>query len=104
MSLLSREEFLATFNDPMVRVPAEEQPSIDFWPYFESISQRDFEGHDCSSGQVEYAWRDSSGRFEHVLVDSEDRNVFMLLVLDRLERTVYGHRLLDLNREYGLTP
>jgi len=35
-------------------------------------------------------------------VGSENRNVFMVLVLDLGERAVIGHRLLDLNQEYGL--
>jgi len=43
-------------------------------------------------------------RFDHVLVNSEDRNVFMVVVLDREAGKVHGHRLLDLNREYGLSP
>lgn len=49
-------------------------------------------------------YRDPSGRFEHVLVNSEDKNVFMVLVLDRQEGAVYGHRLLDLNELYGVQP
>ena len=43
----------------------------------------------------------SPGAFEHVLVNSEDRNTFMVLVLDREARVVHGHRLLDLDCEYG---
>ena len=79
-----------------------EEPPFDFWPYFDSIPAADFEGHDCSAGAVTYVYRHPSGRFEHVLVDSEDRNVFMVLVLDRDAQTVVGHRLLDLPRLYGL--
>ena len=44
----------------------------------------------------------SPGPYEHVLVNSEDRNVFMVLLLDREAGLVYGHRLFDLNCEYGL--
>jgi hypothetical protein len=102
MALLSREEFLAVFGQKRERVPMDEPPSLDFWPYFDSIPPADFEGHDCSGGTVEYVWRMDDGRYEHVLVNSDDKNVFMVLVLDRSARVVYGHRLLDLNREYGL--
>jgi hypothetical protein len=102
MALLTSEQFRATFGEPPQRVGADERPLFDFWPYFGSIPESDFEGHDCSAGRVEYAWRMLPGRFEHVLVSSEDRNVFMVLVLDLPAGVVYGHRLLDLNREYGL--
>jgi hypothetical protein len=37
-----------------------------------------------------------------VLINTEDRNIFMVLVLDQEAGAVHGHRLLDLNREYGL--
>jgi hypothetical protein len=50
-----------------------------------------------------YVLQHPTGRFQHVLVDSEDKNVFMVLVLDIAGSSVLGHRLLDLNREYGLT-
>ena len=102
MPLLTPEQFRATFGEPPQRAGADDPPPFDFWPYFEAIPASDFEGHDCSAGRVEYAWLMPPGRFEHVLVDSEDRNVFMVLVLDRDAGAVYGHRLCDLNREYGL--
>ena len=102
MGLLSHEQFIATFREPMVRVAADEPPPFDFWPYVDSIQAGDFEGRDCSEGAVEYVWRDSSDRFAHVLINSEDPNVFMAVILDRHAGTVYGHRLLNLNHEYGL--
>lgn len=43
-----------------------------------------------------------NGNCQHVLVNSEDKNVFMVLVLDLASRSVLGHRLLNLNQEYGL--
>jgi len=102
MGRLSENDFQATFASPMQRVASEEGPPFDFWPYFESIPEADFEGHDCSAGTVSYAYRDATGRFEHVLVNSEDRNVFMVLVLNRHVNEVVGHRLLDLPRLYGI--
>jgi hypothetical protein len=103
MKQLSQSEFLATFREPMRRLSRDEEPPFEFWSYFESIPAAHFEGHDCSAGTVTYAWEDASGRFQHVLVNTEDKNVFMVLVLDISSGDVLGHRLLDHNREYGLT-
>lgn len=103
MRRLSEADFLLTFGEPMTRVDDPGvAPPFDFWGYFQEIPESDFEGHDCSAGAVDYVWRDPTGRFEHVLVSSEDNNVFMVLVLDRRAQSVHGHRLLDLRREYGL--
>jgi hypothetical protein len=103
MSLLTTEQFRQTFGESRRRVGDGGSP-FDFWPYFDAIPAADFAGHDCSAGVVENVWRMSPGPYEHILVNSEDRNVFLVLVLDCEASVVYGHRLLDLNREYGLDP
>ena len=102
MKRLSEQDYHATFGEPMKRLASEAAPPFEFWDYFESIPESDFGGHDCSAGAVTYVWEHPTGGFQHVLVNSEDNNVFMVLVLDVSKRVVLGHRLLDLNREYGL--
>jgi hypothetical protein len=103
MSLLSSESYRQAFEAPMTRVTAGEAPPFNFWPYFDEIPPADFEGHDCSAGQVTYVYRDASGLYEHVLIDSKIQDVFMALVLDRRNLTVVGHRLLNLPGLYEST-
>jgi hypothetical protein len=103
MRRLTDDEFKATTVPHPQRVRADEPPPFDFWDYFEAIPEADFGGHDFSGGQVTYAWDMPGTVFQHVLVDSETPNVFLVLVLDTAARRVAGHHLLDLNRIYGLT-
>ena len=102
MKHLTKAEFLSTFGVPMQRVSIDAEAPCDFWSYFDQIPTDDFEGHDCTAASVSYAWNDPSGRFQHVLVDSENKNIFMVLVIDLTHHTVFGHCLLNLNREYGI--
>jgi len=102
MPRLSRAELEALSAPSMRRADPEEAPPFDFWPYFDRIPAADFEGFDCSPGHVTYVYRDPAGRYEHVLLDSDNGDVFMVLVLDREARRVIGHHLLDLPRLYGL--
>jgi hypothetical protein len=102
MKKLSKTEFLATTALPMKQLPADGEAPFPFWNYFDAIPYADFEGHDCSEGEVVYVWEHPHGFYQHVLVNSEDKNVFMVIVLDLRSRRVLGHRLLDLNQEYGL--
>jgi hypothetical protein len=99
---LSESEYSNTFQSPMRRVPAEEGPPFDFWPYVDLIPQADYEGHDCSAGKVRWVYQHPTGRYEHVLISSENKDIFMVLVLDRKNGVVLGHRLLNLLTEYGL--
>jgi hypothetical protein len=101
MRLLSRDEFRETFAAPMQRRSPDAEPPIDFWTYFNAIPSEAFSGRRCE-GNVTYVYRDAASRFEHILVDTDDRNVFMAIVVDLHARSVFGHHLLDLNVEYGL--
>ena len=40
---------------------------------------------------------------QHVLVECETPNVFLVLILDLRRSEVLGHHLLDLRERYGLT-
>ena len=79
------------------------EPPFDFWPYFDQIPASHFRGHDCSEGTVDYAYTTDCGSYQHVLINSQTKNVFMVLVLDLHHSSVLGHRLLNLNDEYGIS-
>ena len=100
--LLSEREFRALLGE-VDRVDPDTPPPFQFWSYFDSIPTEDFAGHDCSGGSVEWIYRARNGRYEFVHIDTETKNVFMVLVLDLTDQVVVGHHLLDLNRLYGLT-
>jgi hypothetical protein len=74
---------------------------LRFWPYFDAIPEEDFFGHQIS-GEVTYVYEHPSGTFQHVLVNSEDKNIFLAIVLNATAKQVLGHRLLDLSSMYGL--
>jgi hypothetical protein len=101
MASLSEDQYKATFAPPMRRLPSEAEPPFDFGSYFDAIPAGDFAGYECQ-GDVTYVWEDASARFQHVLFNSQDKNVFMTVILDLHAQAVVGHRLLDLNRLYGL--
>jgi hypothetical protein len=103
MSRLDDASFKGTFEDRMERIVSWTEPPFDFWPYFESIPNEDFEHHDCSEGIVDWVWRSEDGRFEHILVNTrEDEDAFMVIVLDREANSVFGHHFINLKNEYGI--
>jgi hypothetical protein len=64
----------------------------DFWAYLDDIPIEDFEGH-TSNGAVDWRYREGTGTYEVVNVNTEDASVFMILVIDLLGRSVFGHYL-----------
>ena len=85
----------------MRQLGQESSPPFDFWTYFDSIPPGDFAGHQFP-GKVTYVYEHPSGTFQHVLVNSENKNVFLALVLDVPAKQVVGHRLLDFREMYDL--
>jgi hypothetical protein len=98
---LTDAQYGSAWEFPMRRVPTDGYPPFDFWSYVDGIPPEDFEGHQIQQ-TVTWAWEDANGRYQHVLLDTEDKNVFMVIILELWRREIFGHRLLDLNLEYGL--
>ena len=76
---------------------------FSFWSYVDQIPKEDFRGYDCSEGRVQWVWRSEECRVEHICIDTkEDKDVFMVIVLDLAKKEVVGHRLMDFKHEYGM--
>jgi len=100
--LLSDTEFRETFREPIRRISSAVAPPFEFWNYFEHLREADFRGHECIDETVTYVYESGGGKYQHVLVNTDAPNTFMVLVLDLVKQEVYGHCLLDLGHEYDL--
>lgn len=102
MPRLSDASYDATFAEPMRDVTLEATDVIDVWPYVSVIPQEDLRGHQIWDQFVENVYRDASNRYDHVLVMTQTKNVYLVVVVDLARDDIYGHYLLDLNEKYGL--
>lgn len=89
-------------GQPMRPRDAAQSAPFPFWGYFDALPADELAGHDLSACRVDAVIAEPSGRYEHVIVGSETKNVVLVLVLDLQLRCVCGHHVLDLRREYGL--
>ncbi len=51
---------------------------------------------------VEIVYRNREVSFDHVLLPTAVKNVFVVIVVSLTAQDIYGHYVLDLNKEYGL--
>jgi hypothetical protein len=112
--LLSEKEFRRTFVPPMRNIsgraigqpdePGIEGGVIDIWPYVDEIPESNLQGHNIQKQVVEYVSQSSDDRWDHVLIPTKTRNVYLVVVVDVPADLVYGHILLDLNKKYGIEP
>ena len=100
--LLDAEGWRSTFAEPMKDVTENPEPVVDVWPYVAAVPPAELRSLAYRAGEVEHVYRSGDGRFDHVLIPTSARNEYLVVVVARDERSVHGHHVLDLNREYGL--
>ncbi|QNH61384.1 hypothetical protein [Hymenobacter sediminicola] len=86
----------------MLDVTATAEPILDIWPYVESVASDDLEGYQLTDGIVRHVYQDPKDRFLHVLVSTDDINVFLVVIINLKSIKVHGHYLLDLPKLYDL--
>lgn len=69
--------------------------------YVDALPPDEWQGHPPGELGVPKAYAMRGGRWVHVLVDTLDRRVAMVLVLNLSDEVVHGHRLLDLRTGAG---
>ena len=90
------------FSDPMSPIEQQTPLPAGFWEYVDAIPPEQYDGYECRSPVIERAYRDGSGQWDHLLLNTHDENVFMVVLIDRHSATVVGHHLLNLRIHYGL--
>ena len=97
---LDETAYQATMTPKMMDVTAT-ATGPDVWSYIEAIPTDDLCGHEVFDHFVEYVYRTSDDRFDHVLVMTKTKNVYLAVIVDLAADAVYGH-LLGQNELYGL--
>ena len=102
-TVLTREQFLATFLQPMRSLSVGEfgdtmpiGACID-----ECLGALDLE-FARERLEVQHVYENGDRSFIHVLIFFGRSNAYLVVILDRERKTTHGCYLLDLNNEYGL--
>jgi hypothetical protein len=101
---LTEAEFMGTFSEPMKNVTGEEsEPIVDIWPYAEEVLAQELPEISADDAEVSYVYLSGDGKYHHVGIEYGEPNVYLVVVVKLKEASIYGHRILNLNEEYGLS-
>ena len=101
---LTREEYEATFREPMRDVTTTADEVVELWPYAEQALRALFP-HVCNCAHdVEAIYETGDSAYQHVLIPSHEQNVYLSVIVDKPQRSILGHYRLDLNALYGFAP
>ena len=101
---LSKQDYLSTCGAGRMKNVTETSDAVlDIWPYVsEARSGLELSDYAFKNRLVEFVYRSADERFDHVLIPYGVANVYLAIVVDRSEKQIYGHYLVDLNEEYGV--
>jgi hypothetical protein len=103
VNVLSRDEYLATFVEPMRRLAADETyKPIPLGDYVAACIRGFDPPVKRKQLQIHHVYLNGDRTYYHVLIHYGPRNRFLVIVVDCNREAVRGHYLLDLDREYGL--
>lgn len=78
-------------------------PVVDIWEYVEElVKQKLVDRYVCENNLVEIVYRNDTSTFDHILLPTENQNIFITLVVDIQNETILGHFKLNLNKEYNI--
>ena len=104
LSPLTEEEFKSTFGEKMIDVTKTTEAAIDIWPYVKRLRDAKIVHERVLNRHlVEFVYRSEDKSFEHILLPTENPNIFVVIVVDLLHQNIKGHFRLDLEEGYGLT-
>jgi hypothetical protein len=101
---LTEEEYKSTMIGKMTDVTETIEPILDICPYVEKLkNDKIILNYVFTNELVESVYENEPGSFHHVLLPTDDENVFVVLVIDVNRLRIEGHFKLDLNQQYGFS-
>ena len=99
---LTEKEYNSTMTKKMVDVTGTAQPGVDIWEYIGQLA-KDGEVLEYVKQEqlVEKVYRNDDGTFDHVLLPTDDTNIFVVIIVDLGQERIKGHFRLDLHEQYG---
>jgi len=100
---LSEKEFRSTFSEKMNNVTDNHNTIIDVWEYVALLDKSKYliNGYIIEHKLVEYVYRNSTNTFDQILIPTEKENIYLIIIVNIKNKNIFGHYLLDLNKEYG---
>ena len=97
---LTQEEYEATYSPPMVEVTNVAEEMVDLWAYADPVIAEKF--HSCPDWdwRVMYLYESRDGAYQHILIPVPLDNTYMSVIVDKPQRRIIGHYLLDLEQIY----
>jgi len=99
---LSPQEFISTMSEQMTDVTETAEPVVDITEYVNALIAEGLVLPDTIEEElIEIIYRNEEETYDHILLPTEDEEVFVALIVDLDAEQILGHYVMDLNDEPG---
>ena len=99
---LTESEFEATFSPPMNPVAEIAVEVVDIWEYAEQVVAEDFVESSTKNWRHECSYESSDGQWQHILIETDVPDAYIVIVCDCSLRSIAGHYFLNIRQKFGL--
>jgi hypothetical protein len=100
---LTEEEYKSTMTMKMVDVTETAEAAVDIWDYVGQLTKdKEVLDYVYKEQLVDKVIRNDKATFDHVILPTDNKNIFVVIIVDLTLKTIKGHFRLDLNELYGL--
>ena len=86
----------------MTDVTKSAEPLINIWYYAEQLLKNNLlSEYGFKKQLIEAVYENDEKTYQHILLFTNSKNCYMVIVVDMINRSVYGHYYLNLNEKYG---
>jgi hypothetical protein len=103
---LTKKEYETTFSEKMNDITKIilDNEVIEIWDYVKLVDRTKctINEYIIENELVEYVYRNSANTFDHVIIPTIKKNVYLIIIVDIINKNIYGHYSLNLNKEYSI--
>ena len=100
---ISKDIFLRTMKAGMHNITDSAECVVDIWDYARELyEQRKISKYGYEKRLIEAVYGDEKGMFHHILLFTEKKDSYVIIVVDVMKKRIIGHFCMDLGKEYGV--
>ena len=100
---LSEDQYICTMRSKMNNVTESAEPLVNIWNYAKQLLKNNLiSEYGFSQKYVEAVYENNEHTYQHILLFTNQKNTYAVIIVDIIHKTILGHYILDLNEKYGL--
>ena len=100
--LLSQEKYNSSMIGGMKEISISDS-FFNIWPYVSKLKSAKVLSKKVKDNDLVYKiYRDSTEKFEHILLSTEDKNNFVTIIVNKKRKKTIGYSILDSDEKYEL--